>query len=75
MEFKVIRSLRDSIKEELFYTVVPLDEVDEAVGIFIKGLTNRFGLDFEVQDFTEAQTLDEFHTLAERYGWKLKRPS
>ncbi|HSY44023.1 MAG TPA: hypothetical protein VK811_08925 [Candidatus Acidoferrum sp.] len=70
-ELVLVRFFRDGGKEVLHRAHIPLKEVKEAAHFIINGLSKEFHLDFLEQDFHTARTLDDFHALTSKYGWKM----
>ena len=73
-EIVVLRTYHDGTKEELHRADVSISEVENASSIFVSGLSQRFSLDFEEQDYTHARTLEEFKQLTSEHGWGMQRP-
>ena len=44
--------------------------VDGTARVFVRGLSQEYGIDFEEQDFSSCRSADEFEAAADRYGWK-----
>jgi len=74
VELVLVRAFRDGTKEELHRAKVPVSDVNDAVGIFSRGLAQKFELDFEEQDYTTARNLEQFHVLIKKYGWSMHKP-
>ena len=75
VELILVRSFRDGTKEELHRARVRVCDVDNAAGIFSRGLADKYGLDFEEQDYMTARSLEEFRVLTQKYGWSMHNPA
>jgi len=73
VELVLVRAFRDGTKEKLHRASVRIDEADEAANIFSRGLSQKFGLDFEEQDYTSTRSLGQFHVLIQKYGWSMHK--
>lgn len=73
-ELALVRSFSDGKKEVLHRAKVSIAELTNAASIFTKGLIEKLGLDFEMQDFQTARTFETFRELAKKYGWSLGNP-
>ena len=74
VELVLVRAFRDGTKEELHRARVRVCEVDDAAGILSRGLAQKFGLDFEEQDYSTARSLEQFHISTQKYGWSMHKP-
>jgi hypothetical protein len=71
VELLVVLEQRSGDKEVLEQLTIRPDAIDRIGRRFADGLSEKFGLDFEEQDFTNCRTEAAFESAARRYGWSM----
>jgi hypothetical protein len=74
-EVVVVLEERSGHKVEMSRVAGPLADVRTMGSHFTEGLAIRFGLVFEEQDFSSANSQDAFDALAKQHGWAMSEPS
>jgi hypothetical protein len=71
VEFAVILAERNGDKQELTRFSIPLAEARGAAQLWIDGLSKRFNLNFEEQDYSSIRTREAFNAQTQKYGWSM----
>ena len=71
VEVVVLLAERNGNKHEMTRFSISLVEVRGAAKIWVDGLSKRFNLDFEEQDYSAICTQDEFNDETQKYGWSM----
>ena len=74
VELVLLLEERNGSKQEVHRALVKVAAADGYARVFVDGLEEEHGLDFEEQDFTAVRTAEEFDRAAAAYGWSDEEP-
>jgi len=74
IQFLVVLQKHDGTKEVLKHLRVSLNAFDRVAAVFIEGLADQYGLDFQEQDFSSCTTPERFEEVALGYRWTSGEP-
>jgi hypothetical protein len=72
VELVVLLTERNGYKSEMHRFSVPTEQARSAGRDWAAGLTKRFSLDFEEQDYSAIRTRDDFNVTTQKYGWTMQ---
>ena len=71
-EVVVLLTERNGDKTDMHRFSIPTDQARNAGRDWAAGLTKRFALDFDEQDYSTVRTADDFHAATQKYGWTMQ---
>jgi len=74
VELVLLLEQRNGDKQEMHRAQVKVAAADGYARVFVDGLEEEHGLDFEEQDFTTVRTTEEFDRAVTAYGWSGEEP-
>jgi hypothetical protein len=74
VELVLLLEAQSGEKQEMHRVQVKMAAADGYARVFVDGLSEEHGLDFEEQDFTGARTAEEFDKAVAAYGWSGQEP-
>jgi hypothetical protein len=73
VQFVLLREEREDAKSEQMRHTIKAAKADEAAAHLIGGLSRKFAISFQEQDFSKVRTFEEYQALAVSYGWSLRK--
>lgn len=74
VELVLVLEERNGDKQEMHRAQVKVAAADGYARVFVDGLEEEHGLDFEEQDFTAVRSAEEFDRAVASYGWSGEQP-
>jgi hypothetical protein len=74
VELVLLLEERNGSKQEVHRALVKVAAADGYARVFVDGLEEEHGLDFEEQDFTAVRTAEQFDRAVTTYGWSGREP-
>src|SRR5262245_9586311 len=74
VELVLLLEVRHANKQEMHRAQVKVAAADGYARVFVDGLEEEHGLDFEEQDFTAVRTAEEFDRAVTAHGWSAEAP-
>jgi hypothetical protein len=73
-EVVLILAQANGDKQEMLRATIPSGDLDAFAKTMTNDLSERYGLDFQEQDYSRVRTFDEFKEVSKRFGWTWKTP-
>jgi hypothetical protein len=74
IELVLLLEEEDGTKQEMHRAQVRLAVLDGYARVFVEGLEQEHGIEFEEQDFSDVQSIAEFERAMAEYGWSDEEP-
>jgi hypothetical protein len=71
VELVVLLTERNGDKNEMHRFSIPTEQARSAARDWAAGLTKRFGLDFEEQDYSAIRTREDLNAATRKFGWTM----